>query len=131
MAPNLPRSHLRAEDDLRRLRRLLGWQSPGFDGWMRHDTSPLVNLQPWEFIYFSCYATAGLVPPMSSILFTLLEFYGLQLQHLSPHSLVLVAIFVHLCEIFICVQPSVTLFWMLHVLWWSRKSSGLIDAYYF
>jgi hypothetical protein len=25
MVPNLPCSHLRAEDDLRRLRRLLGW----------------------------------------------------------------------------------------------------------
>jgi hypothetical protein len=27
----------------------------------------------------------------------LLEYYGLQLQHLSPNSIALVAIFVHLC----------------------------------
>jgi hypothetical protein len=45
---------------------------------MRHGTLPLVNLQPEEFIFFSCYAAAGLVPPVSSFLFTLLEFYGLQ-----------------------------------------------------
>jgi hypothetical protein len=44
---------------------------------MRCDTLPLTNLQPGEFVYFSCYAMAGLVPPMSSFLFTLLEFYGL------------------------------------------------------
>jgi hypothetical protein len=79
MVSNLPCSHLRSEDDLRRLRRVLGWQSPGFDGWMRHGTFLLINLHQGKFIFFTCYATAGLVPPMSSFLFTLLEFYGLQL----------------------------------------------------
>jgi hypothetical protein len=58
---------------------LLGWQSAGFDEWMRRSTFPLINLQPGEFMYFSCYATAGLVPPASSFLFMMLEFYGLQL----------------------------------------------------
>jgi hypothetical protein len=79
MAPNLSRSRLRSEDDIRRLRRLLGWQSPGFNGWMRHGTLPLTNLRLGKFVYFSCYAKAGLMPPVSSFLFTLLEFYGLQL----------------------------------------------------
>jgi hypothetical protein len=46
---------------------------------MRHDTSPLINLQPGEFIYFSCYAVTRLVPLVSSFFFTLLEFYGLHL----------------------------------------------------
>jgi hypothetical protein len=82
MAPNLSRSRLRAEDYLRRLRQLLRWQSPRFDWWMRCDTFPLINLHPGEFVFFSCYVAAGLVPPVSSFLFTLLEFYGLQLQHL-------------------------------------------------
>jgi hypothetical protein len=71
------------------------------------------------------------VSPVSSFLFTLLEFYGLQLQHLSLHSLILVAIFVHLCEMFICMRPSVSLFRLFHMLQWSGKGSGLIDAYYF
>jgi hypothetical protein len=48
-----------------------------FDGWVRHGTLPLVNLQLEEFIYFSCYAAAGVVSSVSSFLFTLLEFYGL------------------------------------------------------
>jgi hypothetical protein len=74
---------------------------------------------------------AGLVPPVSSFLFTMLEFYGLQLQHLAPHSLILVAIFIHFCEMLVCVRPSVTLFRMFHMLRWSGKGSGLIGAYYF
>jgi hypothetical protein len=104
------------EDDLRKLRRLLGWQLPGFDRWMQHDTFPLINLHLGEFIYFSCYATARLVPSASSFLFMLLEFYRLQLQHLLPQFLILVAIFIHFCEISVYVQPSVTLFQMFHVL---------------
>jgi hypothetical protein len=67
MTSNLTRSRLRTEDGLRRLRRFLGWQSPGFDGWMRCGTFPLVNLQPREFVFFSCYVVAGLVPPVSSL----------------------------------------------------------------
>jgi hypothetical protein len=66
MASNLPRSHLRMEDYLRRLKWLLGWQSPGFDGWMRRGIFLLINLQLGEFVFFSCYITVGLVPPVSS-----------------------------------------------------------------
>jgi hypothetical protein len=58
---------------------VLGNQLLGFDRWMRHGTFPLINLQPGEFVFFSCYAVARLVPLVSSFLFTLLEFYGLQL----------------------------------------------------
>jgi hypothetical protein len=79
MASNLSCSCLRSEDDLRTRRRVLVWQSPGFDGRMQHGTFPLINLQPVEFVFFTCYAAAGLVPPVSSFLFTLLEFYRLQL----------------------------------------------------
>jgi hypothetical protein len=98
---------------------------------MQRDTLPLINLQPKEFVYFSCYAAVGLVPSVSSFRFTLLEFYGLQLQHLSSHSLILVVIFIHVCEMFVCVQPSVTLFWTFHVLRWFMKGSDLIGSYYF
>jgi hypothetical protein len=44
------------------------------------------------------------MPQVSSFLLTLLEFYELQLQHLSLYS-VLVVIFIHFCEIFISVRP--------------------------
>jgi hypothetical protein len=84
-----------------------------------------------EFIFFASYAAAGLMPSVSSFLLTLLEFYGLQLQHLSPHSFVLVVIFVHFYEMFISVQPSIPLFRLFHVLRWAGKGMNLICTYYF
>jgi hypothetical protein len=83
---------------------------------LRCGVLPLTNLRPGEFVFFSCYAAVGLMPPVSSFLLTLLEFYEIQLQHLWPHSFVLVAIFIHFCEIFVEVWPSVPLFWLFHVL---------------
>jgi hypothetical protein len=103
----------------------------GYDGWLRCGTLPLVNLRPGEFIFFSCCAMVGLVPPVSSFLLMLLEFYELQLQHLSPHPFVLVVIFINFCEMFVRVWPSVPLFWMFHVLRWARKGTNPVGTYYF
>jgi uncharacterized membrane protein len=76
--------------------------------------------QPGDFVYFSAYALAGLVPRSrhmsSSFFLVLLEHYGLQLQHLSPHSIALVVIFTHFCEMFVGVWSSVRLFQWFHVL---------------
>jgi hypothetical protein len=91
----------------------------------------LVNLRPGEFVFFSCYTTAGLVPLVSSFLLMLLEVYGLQLQHLSPHSFVLVVIFIHFCEMFIGVRPSIPLFQLFHLLRWAGKGTNLVSPYYF
>jgi hypothetical protein len=71
-----------------------------------------------------------LVPPLSSFL-TLLEYYGLQLQHLSPNSIALVAIFVHLCEMYVGVQPSVRLFRRFFVLKATSPRPPLIGGHYF
>jgi hypothetical protein len=38
----------------------------------------------------------------------------------------MVVIFIHFCEMFVCVRQSVTLFLMFHVLRWSGKGSCLI-----
>jgi hypothetical protein len=110
MASDLSSSHLRIESDLRKLRRVNRWQSLGYDGKMRCGVVPLAGMRPSEFFYFASYVLSGLVLPFSSFLFTLLEHYGLQLQHLLPHSITLVVIFVHLYEMYVCVRPSVHLF---------------------
>jgi hypothetical protein len=77
---------------------------------------PLANMRPSDFIFFSSYALSGLVPPLSSFFFMLLEHYELQLQHLSPHTITLVAIFIHFCEMFMGVRLSMHLFCRFHVL---------------
>jgi hypothetical protein len=112
----LPTSHLLLESNLMKLSRLLGWQPLGYDGKVWCGVVSPRDLRPGEFIFFSPYALAGLMLPFSSFLFTLLETYDLQLHHLSPHSITLVAIFVHLYEIFVGVRPSVRLLRLFHVI---------------
>jgi hypothetical protein len=113
------------------LRWVLGWQAPGYDSWLWCGALLLANLKLREFFFFSCYAMARLVPLVPSFLLTLLELYGLQLQHLLLHSFVLVAMFAHFCEMFIGVRPSVPLFWVFHVLCWTKKGTNPISPYYF
>jgi hypothetical protein len=101
---------------------VIQWQSPRYDGKMRHGVVPLTGMRPDEFIYFASYVLSGLVLTFSSFLFILLEPYGLQLQHLSLHSITLVAIFVHLYEMYVCVWLSMCLFWSFHMLCSSRRN---------
>jgi hypothetical protein len=61
----------------------------------------------------------------------LLEYYGLQLQHLSPNSITLVAIFIHFCEMFVRVRPLVQLFQHFFIMKDVSQHPPLIDGYYF
>jgi hypothetical protein len=108
MVSDLPPSRYQSENDLRVLRKAIGWQSPGYDSkmWCRM----LSLAHPSDFIYFSSYALTGVLSLLSSFFLVLLEHYGLQLQHLSPHSITLVVIFTHFCEMFVGVRSSVRLF---------------------
>jgi hypothetical protein len=126
MASDLPPSRYQTACDLRKPRKVIGWQSPGYDSKMRHGIVSLANMQPGDFVFLSSYALSGLVPPLSM----LLEHYGLQLQLLSPHY-TLVVIFIHFCEMFMGVRPSVRLFCRFHVLHAVSRHPSRIDGYYF
>jgi hypothetical protein len=130
MASILSASRFRSGSDLTKLRRLLGWQSPGYDGRVQCGAIPLRDLRPGEFIFFTSYALSALVLPFSSF-FTLLETYDLQLHHLSPHSITLVVIFIHLYEMYVGMRPSMRLFWLFHMLLSSEKRASPIGGYYF
>jgi hypothetical protein len=73
----------------------------------------------------------GLVQPISSFFLLLLEEFGLQLQHLTPHSIFLVSIFAHFMEMFVGVRPYVAIFRHFYALVGSGRSKRTIDAYYF
>jgi hypothetical protein len=128
MASSLPTSCYQSENDLRALRKAIGWQSPGYDSKMRRGMLSLT--QSGDFVYFLTYALAGLMPPFSSFFLMLLEHYGLQLQHLSPHSIMLVAIFAHFCEMFAGVRLLVCLFWRFHVLRPVNRRPPRLNGYY-
>jgi hypothetical protein len=131
MAAELLPLRFRSSGSLASLRRLMGWQAPGSEHRLKHGVMPLANLELGDFVFFSTYALAGLVPSLSSFFLMLLEFYGLQLQHLSPNSITLVAIFVHLCEMFVGVRPSVRLFRRFFVMKAASQRLPLIGGYYF
>ena len=82
-------------------------------------------------MHFISHISTGLGLTISSFFLLLLEDFGLQLQHLTPHSILLTAIFVHLCEMFVGVRPCVILFRHFFVLVKSGKGKDEVGAYYF
>jgi hypothetical protein len=82
-------------------------------------------------MHFTAYALVGLVHMFSSFFFTLLETYGLQLQHLMPHSITLVAVFMHLYKMYVGMRPSVHLFMLYHLLCSPGHDARPLGGYYF
>jgi hypothetical protein len=63
-----------------------------------------------EIVMLKSHVERGLSMPPSSFFTNLLKFYGLQLHHIAPNSLVSVAGYVALCEGFLEIRPRVDLF---------------------
>jgi hypothetical protein len=98
---------------------------------IRAGSSSLNNLVAGEFVLFNAYITCGLAPLISSFFLLLLEEFGLQLQHVTPHSVLLMSIFIHFMEMFVGVQPCFSIFKHFYALVGSRRSKCAVDAYYF
>jgi hypothetical protein len=97
----------------------------------RAGATPLGDLATGEFVLFVSYLSYGLALPISPFFLLLLEELGLQLQHLTPHSILQAAIFIHLYEMFVGVAPSTSLFRHFFVLVKSGKAKDHLGAYYF
>jgi hypothetical protein len=110
---------------------LLGWSMPRLTRRIHAGAAPLGDLAAGEFVLFTSYISCGLALPISPFFLLLLEEFGLQLQHLMPHSVLQAAIFIHLYEMFIGVAPCTSLFRHFFVLVKSGKSRDHIGAYYF
>jgi hypothetical protein len=82
-------------------------------------------------VLFVPYLSCGLALSISPFFLLLLEEFWLQLQHLTPHSILQVAIFVHFCEMFVWVVACTSLFRQFFVLVRSGKGKDHLEAYYF
>jgi hypothetical protein len=120
-----------SEVALNLVRNLLGWGAPAFAGRIRASASPLDDLAAREFVLFVSYLSCGLALPISPFFLLLLEELGLQLQHLTAHSILQAAIFAHLCKMFMGVAPCTSLFRHFFVLMKSGKAKDHLGAYYF
>jgi hypothetical protein len=113
------------------VRHLLGWSAPAHAWRIQAGTTPLGDLAAREFVLFVSYLSCGLALPISPFFVLLLEDLGLQLQHLTPHSILQAAIFSHLCEMFVGVAPCTSLFRHFFVLVKSGKAKDHLGTYYF
>jgi len=73
------------QEGLDSVHRLLGWSTPELAGRIREGSLPLGDLHPGKFVLFVLHMLAGLALPISPFFLLLLEEFGLQLQHLTPH----------------------------------------------
>jgi hypothetical protein len=131
MSPLRHPRRFQRQEQLDVVRRLLGWTTPELASKIRAGSSSLNDLVVGEFILFNAYITCGLAPPISSFFVLLLEEFGLQLQHLTPHSILLVSVFVYFMEMFMGVWPCVPIFRHFYALVGSGRSKCTIGAYYF
>ena len=72
---------------------------------------------------------AGLVPPFSDFFLAVLERYQIQVLHLHPNSILVLAIFAYLCEAYIGIPPSVDLFRSFYALRFTanKERSGCVS----
>ena len=131
MATLVHPERFQSDGALNLVRNLLGWSAPAFARRIHADTTPLGDLAAGEFVLFVSYLSCGLALPISPFFLLLLEELDLQLQHLTPHSILQAAIFAHLYEIFVGVAPCTSLFRHFFVLVKSRKAKDHLGDYYF
>jgi hypothetical protein len=103
MASLVHPERFQSEGALNLVRNLLGWSAPVFAGRIRAGATPIGDLAAGEFVLFVSYLSCGLALPISPFFLLLLKEIGLQLQHLTLHSILQAAIFAHLCEMFVGV----------------------------
>jgi len=63
-----------------------------------------------EVVMFKAFVERGLAIPVCDFLRGLLFYWGIQLYHLTPDSILRIAIFVHLCKAFLGIYPHFDLF---------------------
>lgn len=61
-------------------------------------------------VIWAHFIKRGITVPTSDIFKGILKFYELQLVHLNPNGILHIAIFVHLCEVYLAIPPNFDLF---------------------
>ena len=63
-----------------------------------------------ETVVFRDFVERGIAVPVSKFFHALLHFWGIQLHHLTPQSILHLSIFTHFCEAFLGILPHFHLF---------------------
>jgi hypothetical protein len=68
------------------------------------------SLRSGQIVLFVPFVEHGLCLSACPFLHGFLHYYGIKLNHLNPNSILHLSVFVHLCETFLEISPSTTLF---------------------
>jgi len=90
------------EDGLLPEKHLGEWRAPG--------NHHVPKLEEGEIVLFTPFVERGLGLPASDFFRGLLHYYDIRMNHLNPNSILQLSIFVHLCEAFLRIPPSIRLF---------------------
>ena len=103
-APTTTEDQLRelVSDDLIQSKDIAEWRAPG--------EHRVPALGPDEIILFVSFIRAGLCLPASAFLHQFLSYFEISLNHLAPNVVLDLSVFVHLCETFLRIPPSLSLF---------------------
>jgi hypothetical protein len=82
-----------------------------------------------EIVMLKSHVERGLSMPPSPFFTNLLKFYGLQLHHIAPNSLVSVAGYAALCEGFLGIHPRVDLFQLFFSVRANYEDDGFLRTY--
>ena len=70
----------------------------------------------FETVMFHNFIEHGLAVPISEFFHALLQFWGIQLHHLTPQSILHLSIFTYFCEAFLGILPHFHLFQYFFIL---------------
>jgi hypothetical protein len=79
-------------------------------GWRTDFKAPVPAPNPSKIVMLKSHVERGLSMPPSSFFTNLLKYYGLQLHHIAPNSLMSIAGYAALCEGYLGIRPRVDLF---------------------
>ena len=79
-------------------------------GWRPAIGEPFPTPDTNELVVFEAYFIRGFGIPVHPFLWKLLGYYGINLCHLYPNSILHISLFINLCEAFIGIAPHFNLF---------------------
>ena len=85
-------------------------QEKGLSQWRAGEGEDYPMEGTLETIMFRDFVECGLTLPMLEFFYRLLQFWGIQLHHLTPQSILHLSIFTHFCEAFLGILPHFYLF---------------------
>jgi hypothetical protein len=104
-----------------------GFMAPQEESGWQTDFEALVSApNPFKIMMLKSYMERGLSMPPSSFFTNLLKYYGLQLHHIAPNSLMSVAGYAALCEGYLGIRPRVDLFQLFFSVRANYKDDGFL-----